>query len=97
MFAITITENAKEDLRHVKKAQRDTVLDAIARHLRHEPRRADRNRKPLVPNSLAEWELRVGHLRVFYDVADAPGEVTINAVGWKEHNKLFFRGKEYLL
>ena len=88
---------AKEGLRSLAKARRNTVLDAIARQLQYEPRRADRNRKQLHANKLAAWELRVGDLRVFYDVADAPDVVTVNAVGWKEHNKLFFRGKEYVL
>ena len=34
---------------------------------------------------------------VLNDVTEQPDEVAVNAVGWKEHNKLFFRGKEYPL
>ena len=35
--------------------------------------------------------------RVFYDVNEAGKTVTVKAVGWKEHNKLLIRGKEYQL
>lgn len=53
MFSITITESAKEDLRFLTKAQGNTVLDVIARHLSREPLRIDRNRKPLDENDPA--------------------------------------------
>jgi hypothetical protein len=56
-----------------------------------------RNRKPLRPNDLSSWELRVDVNRVFYDVDKDAAKVIIKAVGWKEHNKLFIRGKEYQL
>ena len=42
----------------------------------------------------AAWEARVGVHRVFYDVDEANRKVTVKAVGWKEHNRLFIRGKE---
>jgi len=35
---------------------------------------------------IAPWELRVGHVRVYYDVDDEAHEVTIVAAGVKEHN-----------
>jgi hypothetical protein len=41
--------------------------------------------------------VRVGAHRVFYDVDEASQKVIIEAVGWKEHNKLFIRGEEYQL
>jgi mRNA-degrading endonuclease RelE of RelBE toxin-antitoxin system len=56
-----------------------------------------RNRKPLRPNDLSTWEARVGSHRVFYDVDQINRRVTIKAVGWKEHNRLFIRGEEYHL
>ena len=48
-----------------------------------------RNRKPLRPNPVAPWELRVGALRVFYEVALNPSRlVRVVAVGKKERNVL---------
>ncbi len=41
------------------------------------------------PNPVAPWELRVGTLRVYYDVVDDPEPVVyIRAVGVKERNRI---------
>lgn len=95
MFDVGFTSKARADLRYLKKAAQSAVLDAIEKHLANEPLKETRNRKPLRPNDLSEWELRVGIHRVFYDVDVVAGSVTIKAIGWKEHNKLFIGGKEY--
>jgi mRNA-degrading endonuclease RelE of RelBE toxin-antitoxin system len=94
MFKITLTEDARVDLVYIKKNDRNAILDAAALQLSVEPLKQTRHRKQLDPNDLTRWELRVGDFRVFYDVDEPGREVSIKAVGWKEHNKLFFRGKE---
>jgi mRNA-degrading endonuclease RelE of RelBE toxin-antitoxin system len=95
VFAIKITDSALKDLQSLKKNEQVTVLDSISRQLVSEPLVQTRNRLPLRPNDLAQWELRVGHLRVFSD-ADGENEVVlVKAVGWKEHNQLFLRGREH--
>ena len=48
---------------------------------------------PLRSNPIASWELRIDQFRVFYDVDAGAEVVLIKAVGWKEHNTLYFRGK----
>ena len=73
------------------------MLSTTYQQLVSEPLAQTRNRKPLRPNDLAAWEMRVGSHRVFYDVDEEGTKVTIKAVGLKEHNKLFIRGKEYQL
>jgi mRNA-degrading endonuclease RelE of RelBE toxin-antitoxin system len=95
MFEIVFTESAFDDLRFLKKAEQNVVVDAIEDQLTKEPLVQTRNRKPLRPNNLSSWEARVGAHRVFYDVDESNQKVTIKAVGWKVHNKLFIRGKEY--
>ena len=47
----------------------------------------------------ADWELRVEHFFVFYDVVDEGGSqsVKVKAVGHKVHNKLFVGQKEVTL
>jgi mRNA-degrading endonuclease RelE of RelBE toxin-antitoxin system len=63
-----------------------------------QPLTETRNRKPLRPNDLAAWEARIGgRYRVFYGVDATANRVLVKAVGWKEHNKQFIRGKEYQL
>jgi mRNA-degrading endonuclease RelE of RelBE toxin-antitoxin system len=46
---------------------------------------------------LAEWELRIGIFRVFYDVDEENDLVKIEAVGYKQGNTLFVHGEEYEL
>jgi len=74
------------------------VIEAIERDLSHEPVREARQRKPLRPNPIAPWELRVGDLRVFYDVQGGlEPTVTILAVGTKRGNRLLVAGRELKL
>jgi len=78
------------------RAERVRVLDAVERQLLNEPLRETRNRKPLRPNPIAPWELRVGPMRVFYEVA--PGRVVrVLAVGKKGRNALRIGGREIKL
>jgi len=69
--------------------QQRIVLDAIDTRLPHEPTRETRNRKPMRPNPVAPWELRIGNLRVYYEVEEEPeAKVIILAVGIKERDKV---------
>lgn len=48
------------------------------------------------PNPIAPWELRIGRLRVYYDVDDYPEHVVnIRAVGIKDRNNVRI-GKEVI-
>ena len=63
-----------------------------------EPLRETRNRKPLRPNPVAPWELRVGALRVFYDVDGEDADVVnVLAIGLKKGNRLFVANEEISL
>lgn len=53
--------------------QQRIVLDAVDRQLAHQPAVETRNRKPMRPNPLAPWELRIGNLRV-YDMTRRPSQ-----------------------
>jgi len=97
MFVLDYTDSALEDLAYFRKYEQTLILDGVDRQLRCEPDNATRNRKVLDSNNLSQWELRIGIYRVFYDITTNQPNVTIKAVGYKEHNKLFIRGKEYSL
>jgi mRNA-degrading endonuclease RelE of RelBE toxin-antitoxin system len=97
MYDIRFSGSALDDLRVLNKNEQRLIFDTVDRQLRHEPLSTIRNRKPLRPNPLAGWELRIGRLRVFYDAVEAEEMVIIKAVGWKEHNTLFLRGREHPL
>ena len=60
----------------------------------HQPGVPTRHRKLLRENPLADWELRVGEYRVFYDIDDDSGLVMILAIGVKSHNTLRIEGEE---
>ena len=47
------------------------------------------------PNALASWELRVGDLRVYYDVQNEPPVVFVLAIGVKVRNEVRVGGKLY--
>ncbi len=54
------------------------MMDGIEKQLFHVPLKETRNRKPLRPNPIAPWELRIGNLRVFYDItSDEPNIVKL--------------------
>jgi mRNA-degrading endonuclease RelE of RelBE toxin-antitoxin system len=94
-YEIDFAASVKGQLETLTARQRATVLAAIEQQLTHEPLVETRNRKLLRPNPLAPWELRVGQLRVFYDVsAPEPGSnvagiVHVLAVGTKKGNVLW--------
>jgi len=76
---ILFAPDADRVLRTIRAYDRVTVLDAIERHLRHEPTKTSRSRiKRLRDLRHPQYRLRIGDLRVFYDVA--PGQVEIVAV-----------------
>ena len=63
-YAIEFSPDIVEHLRALSRKDQGAALDAIEIQLKHEPHIETRNRKPMRPNPLAPWELRVGHLRV---------------------------------
>jgi mRNA-degrading endonuclease RelE of RelBE toxin-antitoxin system len=46
------------------------------------------------PNSFASWELRIGDLRVYYDITEESQTVTVVAVGIKRGDRVFIGGEE---
>jgi mRNA-degrading endonuclease RelE of RelBE toxin-antitoxin system len=92
---IEFTAEARDHLRDLSGRDRATVLEAIREQLIHEPSRPTRNRKPMRPNPLAPWVLRVGDLRVYYEVTGRPAAcVTIRAVGVKVRERVLVGGVE---
>ena len=95
-YEIDFVESAKRQLDALTIPERTGVVGGIEEQLSHEPSVKTRNRKELRPNAVAPWELRIGNMRVFYDIVE-PDRVTILAIGRKEGNKLYIEGKEIQL
>ena len=100
-YEVRFAASVKAQLHDLHAHKRALVLDAIETQLTHEPLVETTNRKPLRPNPLAPWELRIEDLRVFYDVSpevpDVPKVVTVLAVGQKQGNILRVAGEEIKL
>lgn len=97
-YQIEFAKLVKAHLQALTAGQRSRVLDSIERQLSNEPSKETRNRKPLRPNPVAPWELRVGELRVFYEVSEEPPAlVRILAVGVKVQETLRIGGEEIKL
>ena len=93
-YVIEYSPDAEDHLRFLTARQQTIVLDTVDEQLTHQPMVETRNRKPMRPNPLAPWELRIGVLRVYYDVEDTPQpKVSIRAVGIKERNRVRIAGE----
>jgi mRNA-degrading endonuclease RelE of RelBE toxin-antitoxin system len=88
-YHIEYSADAEDHLRVLTARQQAIVLDTVDEQLAYQPTVETRNRKPMRPNPLAPWELRIGNLRVYYDVEEEPEPVVyIRAVGVKERNRV---------
>jgi mRNA-degrading endonuclease RelE of RelBE toxin-antitoxin system len=75
-FEILLAPEAVEDLRKLKAGERTAVKEALETHLRHEPTKISRSRiKRLRGVARPQYRLRVGEVRVFYDVSGSAVEV----------------------
>jgi mRNA-degrading endonuclease RelE of RelBE toxin-antitoxin system len=70
-FEILLAQEAVDDLKRLSARERVLVRRALEMHLRNEPRRVSKSRiKRLRGLSRPQFRLRVGDVRVFYDVSD---------------------------
>jgi mRNA interferase RelE/StbE len=75
-FAVVLAPEAVDDLRRLKANHRSDVRTAIEAHLRHEPSKTSRSRiKRLRGVTRPQFRLRVGGIRVFYDVSEETVEI----------------------
>jgi mRNA-degrading endonuclease RelE of RelBE toxin-antitoxin system len=75
-FEIVLAPEAVEDLKRLKANVRADTRTALETHLRHEPKRVNRSRiKRLRGLRKPQYRLRVGEVRIFYDVTETTVEV----------------------
>jgi mRNA-degrading endonuclease RelE of RelBE toxin-antitoxin system len=75
-YSIVLSPEAIQDLRRWKAAYRSAVKQAIETHLRHEPKKESKSRiKRLRGIQRPGYRLRVGEVRVFYDVSGSTVEI----------------------
>ena len=94
-YRIVYSPASEDHLRSLTARQRATIFDGVDQQLAHQPAVETRNRKPMRPNPVAPWELRIGNLRVYYDIEEeAEKVVTVLAVGIKNGNRVIIGGEE---
>jgi hypothetical protein len=64
-YRIEYSPDAEDHLRLLTARQQAIILDAVDEQLTHQPTVETRKRKPMRPNPVAPWELRIGSLRVY--------------------------------
>jgi len=75
-YEIILAPEAANDLRRLNAHLRAEVRDALERHLRHKPTKISKSRiKRLRGLSRPQFRLRVGEIRIFYDVSKDAVEV----------------------
>jgi mRNA interferase RelE/StbE len=75
-YEITLAPEAVTDLRLLPASLRASIRAALEPYLRHQPTRTSKSRiKRLRGMSRPQFRLRVGDVRVFYDVSESMVEV----------------------
>jgi mRNA-degrading endonuclease RelE of RelBE toxin-antitoxin system len=95
-YRIEYSPETEEHFQTLTVRQQSIILDSVERQLKYQPTVETRNRKPMRPNPIAPWELRIEDLRIYYDVENKPEPVVyIRAIGIKERNTVRI-GKEVI-
>jgi mRNA-degrading endonuclease RelE of RelBE toxin-antitoxin system len=95
VYRIEYSPDAVDQLRAIPARDQRVVVSGVSDQLRFQPSTPTRNRKRLRPNDLAAWELRLGRLRVYYNVEDEPEpRVDVLMIGVKDRNIVRIGGKE---
>ena len=87
-YEVVLAPEAATAFKSLPAYRRAEVRDALERHLRHEPTRVSKSRiKRLRGLSQPQYRLRVGEVRVFYDVTGEAVEILAivtkdEAAGW---------------
>ena len=87
-YEVVLAPEAARTFRSLSAYRRAEVRDALERHLRHEPTRVSKSRiKRLRSLRQSQYRLRVGEVRVFYDVTREAVQVLAivtkaEAAGW---------------
>jgi len=75
-YEIFLAPQAAQDLKRLQARLRAEVKDALEKHLRHEPQKVSKSRiKRLRGLTRPQYRLRVGEIRVFYDITEKVVEV----------------------
>jgi uncharacterized small protein (DUF1192 family) len=95
-YSVGFNRAAEIDMDQGYTARQAAIARSEAeRLLRDSPTRPSSMRVQMDANPLdAEWELRLGELRLYYDVDEVGRRVSVLRAGIKRRNRVFIRGVE---
>jgi mRNA-degrading endonuclease RelE of RelBE toxin-antitoxin system len=97
-YRIEAAPEVYEHLVRFSKRDQSLILDTLPRQLGYQPTVETRNRKRLVANLIAPWELRIERYRVYFEVQEEPDRVVrIVAIGLKIRENVLIGGVEVKL
>ncbi len=96
-YDIIFEPDAMDYLRTLSARDRATEFDTVEKQLTFEPAVETRQQKRLRPNRLAPWELRIGTLRVFYDIFEEVQKVRVVGVGRDRGKTLCMPARDVVL
>ena len=77
-YKIVYAREAADELKGLRFFDKRKILDGIELHLRHEPTKVSRSRiKRMTEPFWSQYRLRIDDFRVYYDVDEDDGKVTI--------------------
>ena len=94
-YRITISREAEDQMKALPVREQRILEAAVVARLRDHPAQPTRAIKQLRPTPLAEFELRIGDLRVLYNVDIEAAEVVLLIVGRKVGNALIVGNEEF--
>jgi mRNA-degrading endonuclease RelE of RelBE toxin-antitoxin system len=89
-YEIRVHESASHEIENLRVFDQRKIVEAIEKHLTHQPMVPTRRRKlledltPQFEHVPPVWELRIGNFRVFYDIDEGAKVVHVRAVRHKE-------------
>ena len=96
VYEIKNGDDIDGDLKWLSVRERAVIKKALPKYLRVNPTRRSSHRKELDPNQFeAPWELRLGALRVLYEVDEANSIVWALRTGREPADILYIRGVAY--
>jgi mRNA-degrading endonuclease RelE of RelBE toxin-antitoxin system len=87
-YEIIFAPQAVQDLKRLSARNRAIIRDAVEKHLRFEPDKISQSRiKRLQGMRRPQYRLRVGDIRIFYDIVEDTVEILVivqkaEAAGW---------------
>lgn len=96
-WTVKLNDSAQRDLRTFSRPVARRLWNSAVQRLKADPTAWSRHLKPLRPNGVASFELRLfGKYRILFEIDEQTREVQIECIGEKVRCLLFVQGKPFV-